>query len=211
MNNKFQKNRATKGVIGVDEVGRGPLAGPVTLCAVYIEDTKIIKRDMFDNLIRDSKKLSKIKRNKIYLSIRKNQELKTKVVYAISSRSAKHIDIHGISKSIKACLLSCVKELIKQGVPVYDLKINLDAGLKIPLESLKQKSFIKGDENYTEIALASILAKESRDMYMQKLSKIHTEYLWEKNAGYGTLIHRQAIVKHGATKYHRKSYLKDIK
>lgn len=197
------------GVIGIDEVGRGPLAGPVTLCAVYIEDTKVIRRDVFDDTIRDSKKLSKASRNKIYLSIRKNQELNTKVIYVISSRNAEYIDKYGISKAVKACLLSCVKGLIKQGVVVYDLKINLDAGLKIPLESLKQKSFVRGDENYTEIALASVMAKESRDRYMRALSKIHPEYVWEKNVGYGTLDHRTAISKYGITKYHRRSYLKN--
>lgn len=198
------------GVIGIDEVGRGPFAGPVTLCAVYIKDTKVIKRDIFAGKIKDSKKIPKNRRNEIYLSVVKNKEIKTEVVYVISSKSASYIDKHGISKAIKSCLVSCVEGLIKKGVNIYDLKINLDAGLSIPLEGLKQKNFVKGDENFTEIAIASILAKEWRDDHMKKLSKKHGEYFWDKNAGYGTLEHRNAIKKFGITKYHRKSYLKSF-
>jgi ribonuclease HII len=208
MNNEDKKSLLNKGVIGIDEVGRGPFAGPVTLCAVYIEDSRIIKRDIFHKTIRDSKKLSNISRNKIYTTIRKNRELKTKVIYAISSRGATYIDKKGINKAIKQCLLSCVRSLIKQKVPVYSLKIQLDAGLIIPLNGLNQKSFVKGDEKYVEIALASVLAKEWRDNYMKKLAKEHDKYLWDKNMGYGTLDHRNAIKKYGVTKYHRVSYLK---
>lgn len=200
-----------KGIIGIDEVGRGPLAGPVTLCAVYIEDPDIIKRYIFNDTIRDSKKLSKVLRNNIYITIRKNRMLKTTVIYSISSRSATYIDKHGINKAVEQCLISCMRQLLKKNVSIYDLKIHLDAGLYIPIKSLKQKSFIKGDENYTEIALASILAKEYRDNYMKKISSDYKEYYWGNNVGYGTLKHREAIRKYGATRYHRKSYLRAFK
>lgn len=200
-----------KDSIGIDEVGRGPLAGPVTLCAVYVEDVNIIKKELFDNTIRDSKKISKSLRNKIYLIIRKKRKLKTRVLYALSSRTAAYIDTYGINTAINACLVSCIESLSKQGVAVEKVKIRLDAGLKVPLQSLQQESFIKGDEKYAEIALASILAKESRDVYMKGLAKTHTEYAWDKNAGYGTLEHRNAIQKYGITKYHRTSYLKAFK
>lgn len=200
-----------KGVIGVDEVGRGPLAGPVTVCAVYIEDEKALLKDIFQNTIRDSKKINKVLRNNIYLTIRHKRYLETKVEYAIFSRSAAYIDKYGISKAIRECTLSCVKSLKKKGVSVENTPIRLDAGLRIPLESLDQESFIKGDEKFIEIALASILAKEYRDAYMRKIAQGFDAYAWHVNAGYGTAKHREAIQKYGATKHHRITYLKGFK
>ena len=199
------------GVIGIDEVGRGPLAGPVTVCAVYMADGKSIKKEIFSNTIRDSKKLTKAIRNNIYTTIRQKRYLKTNITYAISSRTAACVDSNGIVSAVRACVLSCVRSLAKQGVDVANTEIRLDAGLVVPLAGLKQKSFIKGDEKYVEIAMASILAKVSRDSYMKKLAKTHKVYGWEDNAGYGTSHHRMAIEKYGITKYHRKTYLKAFK
>ena len=88
-------------VIGIDEVGRGPLAGPVTVCAVYLKDSKRAKFEYFNNTIRDSKRLSLTRRNNIYLIIRKNRKLNN-IEYAVSSRSVKHIDKYGINNSINA-------------------------------------------------------------------------------------------------------------
>lgn len=199
---------AQNGVIGIDEVGRGPFAGPVTVCAVYLEDEKIIRKEIFGNTIRDSKKLTKANREYIYKTIRENGKLEKKVVYAISSRTAEHIDKHGIMRSIHACVSSCMKSLKKQGINITNTDIRLDAGLIVPETGFRQKSFVKGDERYTEIALASIIAKVRRDTYMEKLAKIHVQYGWERNAGYGTQEHRNAIKKHGLTKHHRKTYVK---
>ncbi len=197
-----------KGVIGIDEVGRGPLAGPVTLCAFYLEDEKEALKEIFGSTIRDSKKLNKTNRLNIYKTIRKNRLIKTRMEYAISSRSAEYIDRYGISEAVRKCLLSCMRTLVKKGVQVEHLTIRLDAGLKIPNKNLTQESFVKGDERFVEIALASIMAKVSRDMYMEKLTKEHNEYGWERNAGYGTVDHREAIKNIGITKYHRRTYLK---
>lgn len=203
------KNR--RGVIGIDEVGRGPLAGPVTLCAVYMEDEKIIKRQIFNDIIRDSKKLRKSLRGKIYQTVRHKRYSNTRLEYAIASRSAAYIDRHGISKAVKQCLLSCMRNLEAKGIKIEEIDIHLDAGLVIPLETVKQSSFIKGDERFTEIALASIMAKVTRDAYMNRLSKQHKEYSWERNVGYGTKEHRASIEKIGVTRYHRKTYLKAFK
>lgn len=197
-----------QGVIGVDEVGRGPLAGPVTLCAFYIEDEKEALKEIFNNTIRDSKKLHKSNRLNIYKTIRKNRLIKTRVEYAISSRSAEYIDKHGISEAVRQCLISCMRILIKKGIEIEKFTIRLDAGLKIPIKNLTQESFVKGDERFVEIALASIMAKVSRDIYMEKLTKEHNEYGWERNVGYGTVDHRKAIKNIGITKYHRRTYLK---
>lgn len=200
----------SRGVIGIDEVGRGPLAGPITVCAFYIEDEKEVRKSIFENTIRDSKKLKKDNRLNIYKIIRKKRKLKSRIEYALSSRSAKHIDMHGIAASTQACVVSCLSQLEKKGVSVANALIRLDAGLKTGQQSLQEKSFVKGDERFTEIALASIMAKVQRDGYMKKLSKMHTEYGWERNAGYGTKEHRDAIKNLGITEYHRKSYLKNF-
>ncbi len=206
-----QTKRVCRGVIGIDEVGRGPLAGPVTLCACYLEDEKTILKEIFANTIRDSKKLTKQLRNNIYQTISNKRYLHTKIKYAVSSRTAAYIDKHGISKAMRQCLLSCVRSLESQGVAVKNVSIQLDAGLTIPLEGLKQKSFVKGDEKFVEIALASIIAKVTRDTYMEKLAKKFPQYAWEKNVGYATKEHRESLKKLGPTKYHRLSYLKAFK
>lgn len=199
------------GVIGIDEVGRGPLAGPVTVCAVYIEDETTLLRDIFQNTIRDSKKINKSLRNNIYQTIRYNRYSKTRVEYAVYSRSAAFIDKYGIQRAIRHCVKSCVKSLKKKGIDITLLPVRLDAGLTVPFEGIQQESFIKGDEKYVEIALASILAKEHRDAYMRRISARYKGYLWESNAGYGTKDHKRALEMLGPTKHHRLTYLKGFK
>lgn len=200
-----------KGTIGIDEVGRGPLAGPITVCAVYLEDEKTVCKDLFRGIIRDSKKIKKDLRYSIYQTIRQKRYLKSKIEYCVSSRSAAYIDRYGISKATDACVLSCVKGLMKKGVSVGAIMVRLDAGLHVKGLKVTQESFIKGDERFVEIALASIVAKESRDGYMKKVGEGHIEYGWSKNVGYGTRLHRESIQKIGITKYHRKTYLKAFK
>ena len=199
-----------KGKIGIDEVGRGPLAGPVTVCAVYINDEKKVLKDVFGGTIRDSKKLKKDSRNMMFEIVRKNKKLETDIIYAVASHSAEHIDKNGINNSIRACMKSCLKSLEKKGVSVNSVHIQLDGGLYVDKTLKNQSTHIKGDENFVSIALASIIAKVTRDNYMEKLSKLHPEYAWESNSGYGTLVHRQAIKSHGITQHHRKSYLKNL-
>ncbi len=200
-----------KGSIGIDEVGRGPLAGPITVCACYIENPKMVIKDIFEGTIRDSKKIKKPLRNSIYQSIRQKRYLKTVIMYSISSRSAEYIDKHGISKATAACVSSCLGGLVKKGIALENIPIRLDAGLSIKGLTVKQQSYIRGDERFVEIALASIMAKEHRDAYMQRLSKSHTDYAWSENVGYGTKVHRESIKRVGITKYHRKTYLKAFK
>ena len=197
-----------KNVIGIDEVGRGPLAGPVIVCAAYLLNETTIKKVIFNKTIRDSKMLKKDNRINIFKTIRKNSKLKNKVIYSISSRSAKHIDKNGINNSIRSCVCSCLKSLKKKGVDVNSVNIKLDGGLYLDKSFKKQKTYIKGDENHASIAIASIIAKVSRDKYMEKISKNNPEYLWNKNSGYGTKFHVKIIKEKGITEHHRKSYLK---
>ncbi len=207
----MNKAKKYKGVIGIDEVGRGPLAGPVTVCAIYIENTKLVKKDIFEDNIRDSKKIKKTTRNSIYLTISKNRYLKTNIKYSISSVSAKYIDKYGIQASIKKCVDKSLSDLKALGILIEKIPIHMDAGLVSSHKNLRQSNFIRGDESFTEIALASIMAKEERDIYMQKLHKVFSKYNWQKNVGYGTKKHREAIDRYGITKYHRISYLKAFK
>lgn len=197
-----------KGFIGIDEVGRGPLAGPVTVCAVYIENRRKIKQDLFGGEIRDSKKITKSLRNSIFLTIRENRYNDIIIKYAVFSRNAKYIDRHGIQKATQVCASACVRKLMKQGINLAVCRIKTDAGIRIDTNLARHKSYIKGDERFVEIALASILAKESRDRHMRRLSKAHDVYGWISNVGYGTPKHREALLQHGKTNYHRLTYLK---
>lgn len=209
MKQKQDRIKVAQSVIGIDEVGRGPLAGPVTVCAFYLRDEIAAKQEYFNNSIRDSKKLTLARRNNIYLIIRKNRKLNN-IDFVVSKRSAKHIDKNGINNSIHSCIISCLCKLEKKGVKINHIKINLDGGLKIKMNNIDQSTYIRGDEKYAEIALASIVAKISRDKYMKKLAKKYQGYDFENNVGYGTKKHIIAIKKMGITKYHRISYLKRI-
>lgn len=211
-----------KFVVGIDEVGRGPLAGPVAVCAFKIpadilscEIESLFERDgsMFtkkSERIKDSKKLTREKREEIFLKLKKLKNIKTKVGcgvldYFVSYESAKKIDELGISKAIKNCL---EKSLNKLKVKPKECVVLLDGGLKAPEEYKNQKTIIKGDEKERAIAFASIVAKISRDYLMCKLAKKYPEYSFEINKGYGTKKHCDAITKNGLCAEHRKCFCK---
>jgi ribonuclease HII len=177
--------------IGIDEVGRGPIAGPVTVCACMIS-SDIAKKYKG---IKDSKKLSEKKREEIF-SIIKNE-----VQYQVTSISAKEIDKKGIS--------FCIKKALATSISIFptDTLVLLDGGLKAPLEFKHQKTIIKGDEKEVCIAFASIIAKVTRDRYMQKMAKKHPQYGFEGHKGYGTKAHYLAIEKSGKSSLHRLSFL----
>lgn len=210
-----------KYIIGIDEVGRGPLAGPVTLCAVRVEMGMYRRLQKNKNLPafgRDSKKLSKKDREKYAqvlksLMSKRHFDIKSRVSrmlldtwfsYVICNVSNKVVDTKGLSFAIKKALSGCLK---KVGAGNKDLML-LDGGLKAPIEFTNQKTIIKGDEKHPVIAWASILAKVHRDNYMTKIAKKYPEYGFEKHMGYGTKLHRESIKKHGPSHIHRKSFLK---
>ena len=138
---KMRRKVIPKGVIGVDEVGRGPLAGPVTVCAVYIEDSLLVTKDIFEGRIKDSKKSSPLFRNTVYTTITKHTYTRTKILYAISSKSARYIDKHGIQKAIQYCVDSCLSTLYKKGIDIYTMKIHMDAGLQSDHKNINQVLF----------------------------------------------------------------------
>lgn len=211
-----------KFIIGVDEAGRGPIAGPVSVGVFGAEEKigKWILKNLFQNKLRDSKKLSAKKREEIYqkLLILKREG---QVFFAVTHVSNQVIDKLGISKAIQIGIEKCLKNLnvenlLKTRLAVGQVenskfKIKLDGLLKAPAEYKDQKTIIKGDEKDVFIACASIVAKVSRDRLVCKLAKKHPEYSFEIHKGYGTQAHREAILKIGLSSHHRISYCKNIK
>ena len=199
-------------IIGIDEVGRGPGAGPIVFCAFALLDEKMgaeILTHFPKGMLRDSKKLSegvRIELSKYF------EELKgeTKVSWTLSERSAKDIDSKGLSLCIKECLTECATSFEnKNGSSSQKMLFKLDGGLRLATE-YSQETIIKGDEKVLEIACASIVAKAYRDSYMEKEALYFKEYHFDKNKGYLTKEHLLAIQKYGPTKLHRMSFLKKI-
>lgn len=189
-------------IVGIDEAGRGPLAGPVAvgICKVSPD----FDFSIFPNL-KDSKKLSEKKREEF---IEKMNQLKKEGVldFAVALVSNNTIDNSGIVFAIK----SGIKGLLEKLSISYDDKILLDGGLVTPMEFKNQETIIKGDELMPVISLASIVAKVSRDRYMKKISLDFPEYGFEIHKGYGTKKHTDAIRKHGLSTLHRKSFCKNF-
>ena len=200
-----------KTVVGIDEVGRGPIAGPVAVCALCLQND--FDAENFCSLvklrtkkIRDSKKLSHLQRVKWLEKI--NEERDTgNIIYKVSFESNKVIDDKGIVFAITRALENSLDYLNKNK---NDCEVLLDGGLKAPVEYKNQKTIIKGDEKELAIALASIVAKVERDTLMVKLSLKHTGYGLEKHKGYGTAEHYRALKNKGISMIHRKSFLRDF-
>lgn len=189
-------------IIGVDEAGRGPLAGPVAVGTVKIK--KGFNPDFFKG-IKDSKKL-KEKDREDWFAKAQEARVEGRLDFAVSLVSEKIIDKKGISFALR---LGISRNLKKLRADSKD-KIFLDGSLFAPAEFINQETIIKGDEKVAVISLASICAKVTRDRYMTRLSKKHPQYGFEKHKGYGTKMHTEAIRKHGVLVIHRKSFLKSI-
>lgn len=195
--------KKVKFIIGIDEVGRGPLAGPVAVCAFKMS---IDFNSRVFGKIKDSKKLTSQKREEIFdkLNIIKKEGV---VDYFVCYESAMRIDKIGLSKAIKNCL---EKSLSKLKVIPEECFVLLDGGLKAPQIYKSQKTIIKGDEKERAIAFASIIAKVSRDSLMCKLAKKYPKYSFEIHKGYGTKKHRESIKENGLCLEHRKSFCKRL-
>lgn len=200
--NKFQY------IVGIDEVGRGPLAGPVAVgvCVISVSKMKKLLADGFFNGIRDSKKLSEKKREEWLGKIKELKE-KGDLDYRVSFVSNKIIDKKGISHCLRLAIKNSLEKL--KASPLRTMVL-LDGGLKAPEEFTRQKTIIKGDEKEAIISLASIAAKVARDRKMVAYSKKFPQYGFEIHKGYGTAIHIQKIRQNGLSKLHRKSFCKKI-
>ena len=173
---------------GIDEVGRGCLAGPVISCVI------ILKKDINKKILKDSKSITFKQRIRIANYIKKNSW------YAIGSASVKEIDKYNIFNATLLSMERAVKKLKKKP------NIFLIDGTHAPKKLNNSKTIIKGDQKIKCISAASIVAKVYRDLYMIRLGKKFPQYKWDKNFGYGTWQHLGALRKFGVTNYHRKSY-----
>ncbi|HSE56638.1 MAG TPA: ribonuclease HII [Candidatus Paceibacterota bacterium] len=190
-----------KWIIGVDEVGRGPIAGPVMVCAcAFNPDTR--RRLSFLGLT-DSKKMT-LKAREAWFEKAKMWEEKGIIKYALAKRSSIVIDRCGISRAIKECVGEVLEKLC---ITPTDTQVLLDGSLYAPAEYTNQKTVIKGDAKHKEISLASVIAKVTRDRLMEQLHKKYPSYLWFKNKGYGTKEHFLALQKDGKTTVHRSTFL----
>ena len=174
---------------GVDEVGRGSLIGPVYAAAV------ILNKSINKKFLKDSKSLSKKKREELYSYIKKN------CIWAIGQSSVKEIEKLNI---LNASLLAMKRAILKLTKKPSLILID---GNKLPdLKNYKLEYVIRGDQKIPSISAASIIAKVSRDRFITTLSKQFNNYGWDTNSGYGTKEHLRAIKKFGITKYHRKTF-----
>jgi len=192
----------SKYIIGIDEAGRGPIAGPVSVGLVTWR--KVLQVEVLREIagIRDSKKLSQKKREEYFRQIQKLKR-QGKLDFANALVSSKIIDKKGIVFAIQIGLDRCLKKIKANSKNSF---VYLDGGLVAPQE-FKQQSIIKGDEKMPIIGAGSIVAKVLRDRFMVRLGKKYPEYGFEKHKGYGTKEHYKNIRKLGQIKEHRKSYL----
>lgn len=193
---EFEKEALAKGyksVCGVDEAGRGPLAGPVCAAAVILPEGVIIDG------VNDSKKLSEKKRESLFDVIRE-QALSYSIAYATVD------EIEEIN------ILNATMLAIRRAIDGLDIKADyaMIDGNKIPPIDIDAECIVKGDAKSMSIACASILAKVSRDRLLYKYAEEYPMYGFDKHKGYGTKVHREAILKYGPCPYHRKSFLKKL-
>jgi ribonuclease HII len=190
-------------IIGIDEAGRGPLAGPVAVGAFCVSaDFFAFKK--FSAGVKDSKQLTEKKREEWFAKMLRQKKLGN-FSFAVSFGSAEMIDKRGITFAVSRALVSSLEKL---ACPPEQTFVLLDGGLRAPEEYVFQETIIKGDEKEPVISLASIAAKVLRDRKMRALAKRYPQYGFEKHKGYGTAAHYEAIVKYGVSDVHRKSFLR---
>lgn len=179
-------------VIGCDEVGRGALCGPVVVCAVWF-DPEALPKGVLGRL-DDSKRIDREEREDLYPVIARVGRV------SFAARSARYIDIYNIRN---ATLQAMQQAVIRLGI---DAPVRID-GIDVPRGlSGDAQAVVKGDGKVPQIAAASIMAKVMRDRLMSRLGERYRPYCWESNSGYGTPVHRKAIVEHGHTRHHRQSF-----
>lgn len=192
----YDKSYLQKGfttICGIDEAGRGPLAGPVVVAGAImpLDDDKIIAG------VNDSKKLSEKKREKLYDEI-----VKTAIAFHVEVIDAELIDEINILNATKLGMNNCIKALSTADVVLIDAVKPSDDGRIVPI--------IKGDATSYNIAAASILAKVTRDRLMLQLDEQYPQYCFAKHKGYGTALHVSLLKEHGPCKLHRRTFIKNF-
>lgn len=191
-------------ICGIDEAGRGPLAGPVVVASVIMPEGSMIEG------VNDSKKVSEKKREKLY-----EQIIEEAVAYGVGIIDQNEIDRINILNATKEGLTLCIKELEKnlkeknRGIEKPEI-ILVDALTKIDTDHIPYQSIIKGDAKSYSIAAASIIAKVTRDRIMRQWDEVYPEYGFAKHKGYGTAMHISAIKQYGICPLHRKTFVKNF-
>ncbi len=183
-------------MVGIDEVGRGPLAGPVAVCAARV--TPVALRTF--SAIKESKQLTPRARLAWFRLLTAPH---SGVTYCVSMESASAIDTRGIAPSISRALPRAIHRVAHQE---WQIRVLLDGGLVAPTTYTNQVTIIHGDAQETAIAIASVLAKVTRDRLMVSMSARYPDYGFERHMGYGTPAHISAILAQGMTPIHRKSF-----
>jgi len=186
-------------VAGVDEVGKGSLFGPVFAGAVILSKENELK--LLNKGLKDSKKLNYRQRNHLVPCIKDNS-----IAWSLGQASAREIDSIGIRMATEKAMIRALEKFLSPPNLIL-----VDGILPIRLWRGKQKTQVQGESHFPSIAAASVLAKEARDELIKRLALKYTHYELEKNKGYGTEIHRTNLIKEGATRLHRKSFLSKLK
>lgn len=193
---EYEQNAISKGftsVCGVDEAGRGPLAGPVCAAAVILPENTVIEG------VNDSKKLSEKKRESLFEVIKS-----TAVSYCIAYATVEEIESLNILNATMLAMKRAVEGLdVKSDYAMID-------GNRMPDLSIDGECIVKGDAKSMSIACASILAKVSRDRLLYEYAKEYPQYHFDKHKGYGTKVHVEALKEYGPCPYHRMSFLGKI-
>lgn len=193
-----------KNICGIDEAGRGPLAGPVVVACVIMPKSSMLEG------VNDSKKISEKKREALYEKI-----IEEAIGYGVAIVDQNEIDRVNILNATKQGLTTCIKELEKdlkeknRGFDKPDI-ILVDALTKIDTDGISYRSIIKGDSKSYSIAAASIIAKVTRDRIMRQWDEVYPQYGFQKHKGYGTAMHIKAIKEYGLCPLHRKSFTKNF-
>ncbi len=177
---------------GVDEAGRGCLAGPVTAAAV------ILPQKYRNKWLNDSKQLKATDRDELRLEIENKA-----IAFAVATADQVEIDAINILQASFLAMHRAIEKMAEKVIPEH---LIIDGNRFSPYPMIPHTCIIKGDAKYLSIAAASILAKTYRDEYMQKLALEYPQYKWEENMGYPTIYHRNAIKEHGFTPYHRLTF-----
>ena len=198
MSSLYEFDKEKGDILGVDEAGRGPLAGPVVAAAVKIHEY----HDFFE-IINDSKKLSEKKREELF------DKILTCCDVGVGIASVEEIDEVNILEATFIAMNRAIEDVSKNSDVTFDTVL-VDGNKLIKKYDGKQEFLVKGDAKSLSIAAASIIAKVTRDRIMLKFAEIYPEYHFEKHKGYGTKLHREILLEKGVLPIHRKTFLKKI-
>ncbi len=200
---KYNFSTHIRHIVGIDEAGRGPLAGPVAVGVVSVSCKlgKQVERRLFG--ILDSKKLSQ-KRREDWVKVAQGLRKEGSIEYAVSLVGVSFIDDYGIVSAVR---MGIKRSLLRISSSPKNTHVILDGGLHAPSSYCSQETIVRGDESERLISLASILAKVRRDHYMERLSLRYPEYGFDAHKGYGTAKHMESIKKYGISSVHRKNFI----